>query len=100
MKCFFYKYEGEYGYTVGCGNSAHVEILEDNFIADEHGTRVTGSYWKPLCWNCMVYTIANPDAIKEDGIRTVPREPSEAQIAFVEAGQRGVNGWTQFRPYG
>jgi hypothetical protein len=63
MKCFY----------SDCGNKAIVEILEDNFEIDEHGPRITGNWWKPWCWSCMVKFVINPGAIKENGIRTARR---------------------------
>jgi hypothetical protein len=74
-KCHFYTpqvyYDTPVRYAPGyaCLNDAQVEIEENNFIADENGTRVTGTYWKPFCWDCMVATISNPSAIQ--GIRMV-----------------------------
>jgi hypothetical protein len=71
-KCHFYSpEEPTFLLSPGlyCHNDAQVEIEENNFIADENGTRVTGTYWKPFCWDCMVKTIINPSAIQ--GIRKV-----------------------------
>ena len=74
-KCHFYTPEtpqvGLYtapGYA--CHNDAQVEIEENNI--DWNGGKpgkITGTYWKPFCWDCMVATISNPKAIQ--GIRMV-----------------------------
>ena len=72
VRCKFYKYEPSHQeFTEGCGEYAHIELLMDNFIADEKGTRITGQSWVPYCWECLMDSIMNPDFIKQDGIRRV-----------------------------
>jgi hypothetical protein len=53
-----------------CLNDAQVEIEENNieWTSGAPG-KITGSFWKPFCWDCMVATISNPEAIQ--GIRMV-----------------------------
>jgi hypothetical protein len=65
IKCHFYTEDG-FSYAPGyaCHNDAQIEIEENDFVADENGTRVIGAYWKPFCWDCMVKTILNPSAIQ------------------------------------
>jgi hypothetical protein len=63
IKCYFYTEDGfSYAPVDACHNDAQFEIEESNFVADENGTRVAGTYWKPLCWDCMRSMLSNPSA--------------------------------------
>ena len=91
VRCKFYKYEPSHGdYTEGCGQYAHIEILMDNFVADATGTRITGHSWVPYCWECLMDTVMNPEAIKQDGIRRINTHLSKKtrrQLYEIEADQ-------------